>query len=210
MKRTLIFTAVTLVLAAPVNVYSQATVVSGTVDGTNAAESPDDSIGFVDDKAVVDTGAYTSGALSPAINSPTGSYISNNVASDNIDLTNGFNDSRSDNVTAIGEDGIVAHASDLDQVVATNDFNTVIGGGAETASGTKSGEDGNLILIDASHTKGALAPSINSNSATGRTDLNEISAGSFNTYGGIATVGQNLGSSTSVQQSIVVQSNGQI
>lgn len=49
MKRTLMTAAVALALAAPVSVYAQATVGSTGVDGTNTVETPDDTIGFVDD-----------------------------------------------------------------------------------------------------------------------------------------------------------------
>jgi len=179
MKKTLISTAVAFALGAPMSVY---------------AAPVDDQLAGNVDQAVANNGAYTEGALSPSINSASASYNPKNTDSGNVSITNGFNDVNSNNLTTIGEDGIVAHANDLNQAVASNDFNQSV--------------LGNLVVVDSSYTEGALSPSINSISKISRTDSNEISAGSFNSYSGIATSGQNIGSATAVQQSVVVQSNG--
>ena len=139
-------------------------------------------------------GVFSEGALSPVTSAQKDSNNSETLDSFNSSLSQGFNDVNAHDTTNIGEDGIVASANDLNQAVASSDMNTTV-------------ED-NKVVVDGGFSEGALSPVENGNSIS-RTDANTLNS-AFNNYGGIASAQQNIGSASSVTQSVVVQSNGSI
>lgn len=181
MKKVLLATAMTLALGTSFSVTAGDDVLIAKTDTSTAA---------------VGGGATATATDSSASVSVTDSANQSANGVGNAELSNAFNDINSDNVTTIAEDGIVAHANELNQAVAQSDS-------AFTISGNEVVMDG--ALNDAS----ALSPQVITVSATTRTSDNLL-GGSFTHFSGISAVDQNIGSTSAVAQSVVVQSNGGI
>ena len=188
MKKALLTTAVAFALAAPFG----------------ASAAPDDQ--FLGNTGSIDgVGAHSTGALSPAANTPTDSYSPELTESQNVGLTNAYNDVNSDNSISIEEDGNVAFAQDLDQAIATSDLSHEVGSAA-SAHGLAGG---NQITENGVVNAGAQNPAPNTGVGNAWAKTNEIT-GTFQNYGGLASASQNAGSTNAIGQSIVVQSNGGI
>lgn len=180
MNKVLLATAMTLALAAT----------STAIAGDDKLLTPE-----AVTTAIVGGSATATGGGSASVGvSDSGNQLFSN--SGNAELSNAFNDINSDNVTTIAEDGIVAHANDLDQMVAQSDSKLTIAGNEVVMDGA---------LNDAS----PLSPQTILVSATTRAQTNTLS-GSFTHFSGISAVDQNIGSTSAVAQSVVIQSNGGI
>jgi len=177
MKKTLLSITVLLAMGATLPAMAQDDAANGDILGSGQK-----------------SGVFTEGALSGVTSAQTDSNNATTSDSFNAGVTNGYNDINAHNTTAIGEDGIVASANDLNQAVASSDMNTTV--------------DGNKVVVDGGFTEAALSPVTNANKFT-RTDANTLNS-AFNNYGGIASAQQNIGSASSVTQAVVVQSNGGI
>jgi len=203
MKKTLITTAVAFALAAPFSVNAQAvppTIVPGNSDR-------DDQLNGLDN-SVTSRGVINLGAQNPAPNTPVSSYSPVLNGSQNRTFHNALNDVNSDNSVTIGEDGVVAFAQDLDQTIADADLDHTVGNTLSLAPAL--GPGGNAVVENGVINVGAQNPAPNTSILNNWTKLNSVSGGAFNNYGGIATANQNSGSTTSVGQAVVVQSNGSI
>lgn len=111
----------------------------------------------------------------------------------NPTLLGSVNDINSDNTVSIGEDGNVLYANNADQAIATSDLDATISGN-EVAIGS--------AINDTS----ALSPVTNTQAGNAYSATNAMTD-SFSGAAGIAVVSQNTGHSSSIQQSVVVQSN---
>lgn len=181
MKKTLLATAVLLALGAPMAVFA-------------AADELD--AGTYEYADVIGGGADASGVNASASEGLRNVGNIGHSGSHNLTLDNAFNDVNSDNSTTIAEDGIVAHANELNQAIASADSKLTVSGNE-------------VVMEGAINDTSALSPIAVTVTNVGRTELNSM-AGSFSNYGGIATAGQNIGSTTAVAQSVVIQSNGGI
>jgi len=187
MKKTLLATAVVLAFGASMTAQAQDGIITAPKNATTAGG-----------------GAQTTGALSPASNSAKGSYNRDFEGSLNVNATQAFNDINSHNDTTIAKDGIVASAQKLDQAIAASDLNHIVGDIAK----------GNIVLDNGNRTDAALSPitikEAGTNGGNKVLSSNAFSNGAFNHYSGVASASQNLGHTTAVGQSVVVQSNGSI
>jgi hypothetical protein len=202
MKKTLMTTAVLFALGASFGASAQLvppTVVPGNSDR-------DDQFGALDN-TLVSRGVVNIGAQNPSPNTPVNSYSPILNDSLNSSLTNAYNDVNSGNNIDIAEDGNVAFAQDLDQAIAEADMSHTVG---NVLSTLPVGLGGNYVTENSVLNVGAQNPAPNTSLNNDWVKTNTIEAGAFNNYGGLATTNQNLGSTTSVGQAVVVQSNGSI
>lgn len=178
MKKTLLTSAVLMAMAASTSAFAGA----DTLDISLAADA-----------------AATIGSATASGDGSSAHAVMDNAA--NVDVSNSFspilndsvNDVNSDNVVTIGEDGNVLYANNADQAIAQADLDaTVSGNEVALASG----------LLDAS----PLSPVTNTQTGNTYTSDNMI-AGSYSGASGIAVLSQNTGHASSIQQSVVVQSN---
>jgi len=175
MKKTLMFTALVTAMSLPLAAGAADNLVNGNSGST-----------------VSGVGAYSKGALSPATNKPTASYNPVNDRSQNLNMSEAFNEINSDNKVDIAKDGNVLYANRADQAVAAADMDATV--------------SGNTVLVNSAYSKAALSPATNKPTSESFSTSNKITA-SFSGAAGIAMVSQNTGHASSIQQGTLVQSN---
>jgi hypothetical protein len=173
MKKTLLTAAVAVALGAPL------------------AAMGSDVIGSAQNSQNID-GVLNIGAQNPAPNAPVNSYNDAINGSQNIGISEGFNEINSDNLVAITEDGNVLFAQNADQSIAQTDLDATVAG--------------NYVVVDGVLNIGAQNPAPNTQTNNKRTATNTI-GDAFSGASGIAVISQNTGHANSIQQSTVVQSN---